>query len=141
MLAPTAVICLLPFAWCYVLPKLGLVAWKLLIWSCIFVGFSAALTMIYLAIISAFDYLGAGVDGTLNSLSENLGEFSSHMPTPQGLTSSVVVLTTFVILVLCLPLIRDKISTLSNKCAGVPLIRIAPVSPTCLLYTSPSPRD
>ena len=130
MLAPVAVICLIPFAWCYLLPRLGVVAWKVFIWSCTLEGFSAALAMIYLAVISAFDYLGAGVDGTLSSLSENLGAFSRHLSTPQGLAASTTVLVVFVILVLSLPLIRDKVSALSNTCAGVPSIRIAPVSPT-----------
>ena len=130
VLAPVAAICLVPFVWCYVLPKLGMVAWKLFIWVCTLVGFSAAFAIIYLTIIAAFDHIGAGVDGTLNSLSESLGEFSNHLPTPQGLVALTIVLVVFVILLWCLPLTCDKLSALSKTCTGVPSIQIAPVSPS-----------
>ena len=91
VLALVAAICLIPFAWCYVLPKLGPVAWKLFIWVCTSVGFSAALAIIYLAVVATSDYLGAGVGGTLSSLSESLGEFSHHLPTPQGLAALTII--------------------------------------------------
>ena len=114
VLAPIAAICLIPFGWYYVLPRLGPVAWKLCLWACTLVGFSAALAVIYIAIISAFDYLGAGVDGTLNSLSESLGELGHQLPTPQGMTALAVVSVCVVVLIWCLPLIYGKIAALSN---------------------------
>ena len=80
------------------MPRMGPVAWKVFIWVCTLVGFSATLAIIYLVIIAAFDYLGAGVGGTLNSLSESLGEFSHHLPTPQGLVALTIVLVVFVML-------------------------------------------
>ena len=130
MLGPVAAICLVPFVWCYVLPKLGPAAWKGFIWVCTLVGFSAALAIIYLAIIAAFNYLGTGVDVTLKSLADSLGEVSHNLPTPQGLVALTIVLVVFVILLWCLPLICGQLSALTKTCAGVPSIRTAPASPT-----------
>ena len=130
VLGPVAAICLVPFVWYYVLPKLRPVAWNVFMWGCTLVGFSAALAIIYLAVIAAFDYLGTGVDVTVNSLSDGLGEFSQNLPTPQGLAALTTLLIVFVVLLWCLPLVCNKLSALTKTRAGVPSIRIAPASPT-----------
>ena len=40
VLGPTAAICLVPFIWCYVLPKLGPAVWKVFICACTLVAVS-----------------------------------------------------------------------------------------------------
>ena len=135
VLGPIVVICLVPFVWCYVLPKLGLAGWEVFVGGCTLVGVSAALAVIYLVIIATFDYLGVGVGGTLKSLPQRLGEFSHHLPTPLGMAALTLTLMVLAILLWCLPLICHKLSALSKTRAGVPLVRIAPAFPPSIDIT------